>query len=174
VTESLSECIQYTVTATGQTSYYEYSTGCFYALDLLPQTRAWIRAHVRDALRLQKPLLLTGVGALLPQPWRRQLLATVQQELARAVRAGHPVAGKPYRRSVPGLRSCHVCPAECRVPYSQYAQCAIIASRRLHEACCAQLIARRSASCAWRLQERPMALRTLLLRKPQLVPPCLQ
>jgi hypothetical protein len=49
---------------------------------------------VRDALRLQKPLLLTGVGALRPQPWRRQLLATVQQELARAVRAGHPVAGE--------------------------------------------------------------------------------
>jgi hypothetical protein len=52
-----------------------------------------VRSHLRESLRLQKPLLLAGVAALRPQAWRRQLLALVQQEVARAVRAGHPIAG---------------------------------------------------------------------------------
>ncbi|KAF6262270.1 glycoside hydrolase superfamily [Scenedesmus sp. NREL 46B-D3] len=59
----------------------------------LEWARAWVKAHLREALRLQKPLLLAGVGALRPQPWRRQLLAMVQREVALAVRAGHPIAG---------------------------------------------------------------------------------
>jgi hypothetical protein len=58
-----------------------------------------VRSHLRDALRLQKPLLLAGVGALRPQPWWQQLLALVREELARAVKAGHPVAGEALPHS---------------------------------------------------------------------------
>ncbi|WIA14869.1 hypothetical protein OEZ85_001587 [Tetradesmus obliquus] len=59
----------------------------------LDWTRGWVRSHLRDALRLQKPLLLGGVGAVRPQAWREQLLAMVHQEVAAAVAAGHPIAG---------------------------------------------------------------------------------
>uniref|UniRef100_A0A383V8Z8 mannan endo-1,4-beta-mannosidase n=1 Tax=Tetradesmus obliquus TaxID=3088 RepID=A0A383V8Z8_TETOB len=59
----------------------------------LDWARAWVRSHLRDALRLQKPLLLGGVGAVGPQAWRGQLLAMLHQEVAAAVAAGHPIAG---------------------------------------------------------------------------------
>lgn len=68
--------------------------GCWPLYVLHAQARAWVKAHLREALRLQKPLLLAGVGALRPQPWRRQLLAMVQREVALAVRAGQPIAGE--------------------------------------------------------------------------------
>ncbi|WIA35064.1 hypothetical protein OEZ86_003552 [Tetradesmus obliquus] len=59
----------------------------------LDWARAWVRSHLRDTLRLQKPLLLGGVGEVGPQAWRVQLLAMLQQEVAAAVAAGHPIAG---------------------------------------------------------------------------------
>jgi hypothetical protein len=59
----------------------------------LDWARAWIRGHLRDALKLNKPLLLGGVGALRPQGWRRQVVQLVRQEVERALQKGHPIAG---------------------------------------------------------------------------------
>ncbi|KAF8056385.1 ANK3 [Scenedesmus sp. PABB004] len=59
----------------------------------LEWTRAWVRAHLRDAVRLQRPLLLAGVGALAPAATRARVLDVVQQEVATALARGHPIAG---------------------------------------------------------------------------------
>jgi hypothetical protein len=59
----------------------------------LTWSRQWIRAHLRDALKLNKPLIIGGVGALRPQAWRAQLLALVEREMRRALRKGHPLGG---------------------------------------------------------------------------------
>jgi hypothetical protein len=60
----------------------------------LEWTREWIAAHLREAVRLQKPLLLVGVGAMRPQGWRGELMGAVQRQLEEAVQKGLPVAGE--------------------------------------------------------------------------------
>jgi len=60
-----------------------------------PQTHAiqfdnWIS---QDAVRLQTPLLVGGVGASSPPALRAQLLAQLRQQVAEATARGHPVAG---------------------------------------------------------------------------------
>jgi hypothetical protein len=59
----------------------------------LDWTRDWIRAHLRDAQRMNKPLILGGIGALRPQTWRLQVLQTVQEEIERALKYDHPIGG---------------------------------------------------------------------------------
>lgn len=60
----------------------------------LDWTREWIRAHLRDALRMNKPLVLGGVGALRPQAWRHTILQLVHEEVERALAHGHPIGGE--------------------------------------------------------------------------------
>lgn len=60
----------------------------------LDWTREWIRAHLRDALRMNKPAILGGIGALRPQSWRLQVLQVVHEEIERALKYGHPIGGK--------------------------------------------------------------------------------
>jgi hypothetical protein len=59
----------------------------------LDWTRDWIRAHLRDAQRMNKPLILGGIGAVRPQTWRLQVLQVVQEEIGRALKYGHPIGG---------------------------------------------------------------------------------
>eukprot|EP00879_Flechtneria_rotunda_P009239 GHRR01009672.1.p1 GENE.GHRR01009672.1~~GHRR01009672.1.p1 ORF type:complete len:721 (+),score=226.02 GHRR01009672.1:221-2383(+) len=59
----------------------------------LDWTKQWIRAHLREAIRLQKPLLLGGIGALRPHSWRQAVLGLVRREVQRALERGHPIAG---------------------------------------------------------------------------------
>lgn len=59
----------------------------------LDWTREWIRAHLRDALRMNKPLIVGGVGALRPHSWRLQVLQVVQEEVQRALKYRHPIGG---------------------------------------------------------------------------------
>lgn len=59
----------------------------------LDWTRNWIRAHLRDAMRMNKPLILGGVGAVRPHTWRLQVLQLVQTEMERALQHGHPIGG---------------------------------------------------------------------------------
>jgi hypothetical protein len=59
----------------------------------LQWARSWIRSHLRDAVRLQKPLLLAPIAALRPHAWRAALLGLVRDEVARALEHGHPIAG---------------------------------------------------------------------------------
>ena len=70
----------------------------------LAWTKEWIAGHLREAVRLQKPLLLVGVGALRPQGWRGALLGAVQQQLKEAVEKGLPVAGEGVC-GLPGVTS---------------------------------------------------------------------
>lgn len=55
--------------------------------------RDWNRAHMRDAMRMNRPLILGGVGALRPHGWRQQVLQLVQAEVERALQRGHPIGG---------------------------------------------------------------------------------
>lgn len=59
----------------------------------LAWARGWLRAHLREALRLQKPLLLVGVGSLRPHASRAALLRLVREEVADALGHRHPMAG---------------------------------------------------------------------------------
>lgn len=63
----------------------------------LDWARNWIRAHMRDALKMRMPLVLGGVGALRPHSWRQQVLELVHDEVQRALEKGHPIGGKVPR-----------------------------------------------------------------------------
>ena len=57
-------------------------------------------AHVRDALRMQKPLLLSAVRMGGPWPRQQALQGMVARYLARAISLGMPVAGE-HERALP-------------------------------------------------------------------------
>ena len=59
----------------------------------LDWARKWIRAHLRDALRMNKPLILGGIGALRPQSWRSKVLNLVREEVERGLKRDSPVGG---------------------------------------------------------------------------------
>lgn len=59
-------------------------------------TREWIRAHLRDATRMNKPLVLGGIGALRPQKWRLEVLRVVREEIERALQRGNPIGGEYF------------------------------------------------------------------------------
>lgn len=72
----------------------------------LQWVKTWLAAHLTEAVRLQKPLLVVGVGALRPHGWRAALVRQVQRQLQDAVARNVPVAGEVWDGSLGGMRTC--------------------------------------------------------------------
>lgn len=60
----------------------------------LDWTTKWLTAHLRDAVRLQKPLLIAEFGALRPHAWRYKVMKLVYNSMTAASNRQHPMAGE--------------------------------------------------------------------------------
>ncbi|GBF91203.1 glycosyl hydrolase [Raphidocelis subcapitata] len=76
---------------------------------MLDWARRWFAAHLQDAVRLQKPLLVGVGGAAAAPGLRARLLSQLQAQVDSAAAAGHPVAGwfvdapaGPWEGAAPG------------------------------------------------------------------------